>query len=303
MSTSYYHYYKWLVLLLLLHTTSNIAANDIANHPAWKKLDAAECGESVADRIIGGKNANLGQFPWIVRLGYKEYDNIDWKCGGALITNSHVVTAAHCVQSTDEVPVVSSIRLGEYDIRTDPDCLRNVCAPKVQDRKIKKITSHHCFNKPAFHNDLAVIELEKPVTLNNYVSPICLPRKAEQLADQLVGDQVVVAGWGTMNMTTEDRADVLQVVSMPVVEPAKCDVFGKGYKVAKSDICAGGQSNKDACAGDSGGPLIKVFDTTEGPKSFLVGIVSFGPTICGIKKPGVYSSVAYYLKWILDTIL
>lgn len=61
----------------------------------------------------------------------------------------------------------SLIRLGEHDTRTDPDCQGNVCAPKVQDRNINRIISHNCFNKPAFHNDLAVIELEKPVEFNS----------------------------------------------------------------------------------------------------------------------------------------
>lgn len=304
MSTLYFVHVFWFTGLLSCTTSLESGANEsIVNHPAWKKLDAVECGDSVADRIIGGNNATLGQFPWIARLGYKDDTEIDWMCGGALITNSHVITAAHCVQPTEEGPVLLLIRLGEHDIRTDPDCELDVCAPKVQDRKIKKISIHTYFNKPVFHNDIAIIELEKPITLNEYVAPICLPRQDAQIADLLVGDRVTVAGWGKTNMTTEDRADILQVLSIPVVEPTMCNMFGKIFKVAKSEICAGAQTNKDACGGDSGGPLMKVFDTSDGPKTFLVGIVSFGPTICGIKRPGVYASVPYYLKWILDSLI
>ncbi|CAB3249017.1 unnamed protein product [Arctia plantaginis] len=274
----------------------------LASHPAWTKLDKLDCGESAVDRIIGGYNAALGQFPWIARLGYVEDDEFDWMCGGALVSDRHVVTAAHCVQKYDYGPVLTKIRVGEHDIRKDPDCELSVCAPPVQDVAVKKIVPHPDFNKPAFHNDLAMIELEKPVTLNNYVAPVCLPRTKEQLQTFNMGEVLTVAGWGKMNMTTEDRADVLQVVAVPVVEPSKCDSFGKGFKLATSEICAGAEHNKDACGGDSGGPMMKIYDTPDGPKHYLVGVVSFGPTICGIKKPGVYVSIAHFIKWILDHV-
>ncbi|KAJ8723969.1 hypothetical protein PYW07_007949 [Mythimna separata] len=295
-----------LAFTILLHygvtDDKALIAEELSKHPAWAKL-TADCGESAADRIIGGVNAGLGQFPWIARLGYVEDDEIDWMCGGALVTDRHVVTAAHCVQKSDYGYVLTTIRVGEHDTRTNPDCELKVCAPAVQDRAIKNISSHPLFNKPAFHNDIAIIELDKPVALNDYVMPICLPRTAEQLANLLVGDQMTVAGWGKMNMTTDERASVLQVVGIPIVAPELCDSFGRGFKLTESEICAGAEHNKDACGGDSGGPLMKIFDTPEGPKSYLVGVVSFGPTICGIKKPGVYASVPHFLKWILDNLV
>ncbi|XP_049877534.1 phenoloxidase-activating factor 1-like isoform X2 [Pectinophora gossypiella] len=280
--------------------------SDVANHSAWKMLDFFECGENAADRIIGGLDAALGQFPWIARLGYVSEDNeTDWMCGGALISDRHIVTAAHCVRiSPDEEFQLSFVRLGEYDTRTDPDCKLRVCAPPVQDRAVKPnlVRSHKLFNNPNFHNDIAIIELDTPVELNNYVSPICLP-KEDQLGDLKVGELVTVAGWGKMNMSTDQRADVLQYVQLPVVQPVVCDSIGRGFTVSESEICAGAQLNKDACGGDSGGPMMKIYDTPDGPKTYLVGTVSFGPTICGIKKPGVYASISHYLHWILDNIL
>ncbi|KAG6464633.1 hypothetical protein O3G_MSEX014638 [Manduca sexta] len=291
------------LLTLLLNYYDTDAENDLLNHPAWKILASFDCGDSAADRIIGGVNAALGQFPWIARLGYTDEDDIDWMCGGALITDRHVLTAAHCVQTNDYGNVLTSIRLGEHDTRTNPDCQLHVCAPPLQDRKIKSIKSHQDFNKPPFHNDIAIIELDAPVNLNDYVAPICLPREDDQMASLTMGELLMVAGWGKMNMTTEERAKILQVVAVPVVSAKTCDSLGKGFRVGKSEICAGAQVNKDACGGDSGGPLMKVFDTPEGPKNFLVGVVSFGPMVCGIRKPGVYSSVPYFLKWILDNIM
>lgn len=58
------------------------------------------------------------------------------------------------------------MRLGEHDIRTNPDCQLRVCAPKVQDRNIKISKKHPQFDKPPFHNDIAILELESPVEIN-----------------------------------------------------------------------------------------------------------------------------------------
>ncbi|XP_026735241.1 CLIP domain-containing serine protease 2-like isoform X2 [Trichoplusia ni] len=295
-----------LAFTILLHyavTDTKLSAEEIAKHPAWAKLDAVDCGDNARDRIIGGTNAALGEFPWIVRLGYMDEDELVWLCGGALLTDRHVITAGHCVQKSEYGYDLKTVRVGEYDVRTDPDCELKVCAPAVQDRAVKNITSHPSYDKPPFHNDVAIIELETPITFNDYVAPICLPKTTEQMANVLIGEKMTVAGWGKTNMTTEERGQILQVVSIPVVDPALCDSFGKGYKVAESEICAGTELNKDSCGGDSGGPLMKIFDTPEGPKNYLIGVVSFGPTICGIKKPGVYTSVSHFLKWILDRLV
>ncbi|XP_013171015.1 PREDICTED: serine protease easter-like [Papilio xuthus] len=292
-----------VIIITIVSHTSGDTWQQVASHPSWKKLESFECGFSAADRIIGGLNAALGQFPWILRLGYtlEGEDDLDWMCGGVLVTDRHVVTAAHCVKTADDGIKLVSIRAGEYDTRTDPDCQTGVCAPPLQDRQVKAIRSHASFNKPPFHNDIAIIELDSPLDLNDYVAPICLPQQ-DQLTDLRIGELVTAAGWGKMNMSTDQRADILQYVSLPVLKPESCGFFGKGFKVEKSEICAGSQRNKDACGGDSGGPLMKIFDTAEGPKSFLVGVVSFGPTVCGIKKPGVYTSIPYFIKWILDNI-
>lgn len=61
----------------------------------------------------------------------------------------------------------ASVRLGEHDIRTNPDCQLRVCAPKVQDRHIKISKKHPQFDKPPFHNDIAILELESPVEINS----------------------------------------------------------------------------------------------------------------------------------------
>nr|ADJ58583.1 seminal fluid protein HACP049 [Heliconius melpomene] len=299
--------YKWFSIFVFVFVHNVNCENiwpQIAHHPAWTRLDSLDCGFSASDRIIGGLNAALGQFPWLIRLGYsvEGEEDLDWMCGGSLITDLHLITAAHCVQTSGEDFELSVIRVGEYDTETNPDCQLYVCAPPVQDKKIREIKVHPNFNKPAYHNDLAIIVLDSPVKLNDYVLPICLPR-AEQLQSLSLGELLMVAGWGKMNMTTEERARILQFVAVPVVDAELCHSFTRGFAVLESEICAGAQKQKDACGGDSGGPLMKIFDTPDGPKTFMMGVVSFGPTICGVRKPGVYTSVPHFLEWILDSIV
>ncbi|XP_046971366.1 melanization protease 1-like [Vanessa cardui] len=292
------------VAIVMSHVRTDDTLCNVDQHPAWNIIDKFECGFSASDRIIGGMNAALGQFPWITRLGYYMSDEKEpeWLCGGALITDRYVLTAAHCVNNIAEDSELALVRIGEYDTSTNPDCQLYLCAPPVQDRKIKKVITHPSYDKPPFHNDLAIILLDTPVEINDYVLPICLPRSHQHCKAEL-SEFVTVAGWGKTNMTTEAKARILQYVSLPIVKPEFCDFFGKGFKLGVSQICAGGERNKDACVGDSGGPLMRVFDTPDGPKNFLLGVVSFGPTICGIKKPGVYTSIPYYLKWILNNIV
>ncbi|XP_064292592.1 transmembrane protease serine 9-like [Plodia interpunctella] len=295
--------FQYIALLLRLLFGMGNSARDLSNHRAWGLLHQFECGDSAADRIIGGANASLGQFPWIARLAYSYPDSsIDWLCGGAIVTDRYVLTAAHCIGTPEDEHKLEYVRLGEHDVRTDPDCVLDVCAPKVQDVKVKRTIIHPQFNNPEFHNDLAIIELEKPVKLNNYVAPICLPSTPEQTSTLKLGEMVTVAGWGKTNITTQERAKILQTVKIPVLEKKKCSTFGASFTMGDNEICAGAQLNKDACAGDSGGPLMKTFDTVEGPKNFLIGVVSFGPVLCGSVNPGVYTNLAQFMGWILDTI-
>lgn len=77
---------------------------DVTKHPGWLLLEHKRCGNSNTDRIIGGKNASLGAYPWIARIGYgKPGDEaLTYRCGGTLINSLYVVTAAHCVVNLPE---------------------------------------------------------------------------------------------------------------------------------------------------------------------------------------------------------
>lgn len=94
------------------------------------------------------------------------------------------------------------------------------------------------------------------------------------------------------------------MLKVPIVDMRACDKWFSEYNTSRQvQICAGGEKGHDSCAGDSGGPLVKPMSTPIGGRYFLLGIVSYGPTVCGTKNvPAIYTKVSAYMTWILDNL-
>lgn len=114
-------------------------------------------------------------------------------------------------------------------------------------------------------------------------------------------ETLVVAGWGrTESYNFSPTKLKLQI---PPVSDYQCIAKFQTIKVALADtqICAGGESGRDSCSGDSGGPLMATFANDSG-QWYVKGIVSFGNR-CGLNGwPGVYTKVSSYLKWIKQNL-
>jgi len=289
--------------------------NEYMAHPAMKLLASPEtCGVSGADvRIVGGQDAQLGQFPWLVNLGYQQAGagQTLFKCGGTLIGARHVVTAAHCVTDLPRGFQLTKVRVGEHDLDREQDC--DGCQPP-QDMDIEKVVFHPSYGKPqAFQNDIAVIKLAKNVTEHDLVHPICLPVHDDNDNYLDVGRSgaaeaiTEVAGWGATTITGRRPANVLQFLTVNVTDSGECkEIYAeRGGVLGEQQICAGGQKGKDSCVGDSGSGLMRsVPDLKTGIDRWdLIGVVSFGPRLCGTEGvPGVYARVNSYLSWLLDTV-
>jgi len=161
-------------------------------------------------------------------------------------------------------------------------------------------------------NDIALIRLPRlAITVNEEYDQIVLPACMGWDRTMDVPDtNYIVSGWGRTNNDIYDRGDVKEsgahssVLKKLIVPRIPLDQCKKDYTIFKDlsekQICAGGLENEDSCSGDSGGPLV-----AEGPggglkqKKYLVGVVSFGTKKCGQGFPGVYTSIDYYLPWIL----
>ncbi|KAL1394961.1 hypothetical protein pipiens_002952 [Culex pipiens pipiens] len=259
-----------------------------------------ECGGNIRmiGRIHGGAESDLGEFPWIALLWFRKGDGGGefFNCGGTLINNRYVLTAAHCLEPRQDW-TFSGITLGDHNITNDgPDCDRKSCADIPVDVGFEKVIFHEDYipSQEGRFNDIALIRLDRSVGFSDYIRPICLPTEAGVRASNNVGLETIAAGWGVTE--NDDFSDVLRKVSLTVVDQRKCaQLYRTKFRLRNSQLCAGGQPGKDTCLGDSGGPLMRQVGNT----FYLYGIISFGPEKCGTDGiAGVYTNVVQYVDWI-----
>ncbi|RVE52975.1 hypothetical protein evm_002452 [Chilo suppressalis] len=271
---------------------------DPANGEDSSPSGRGECGvDTNGDRIYGGQFTELDEFPWMALLGYRKPDGRrTYQCGGVLINHRYVLTAAHCVTGAVETEVgqLVSVRLGEYDTQSEIDCSDGVCAEPPQE-----IAVHRSFPHPGYSDrnknkkdDIGMVRLAKRARYTYYVQPICLPDTTTRVGP---GFEVFVAGWGKTLQGTNSPVKLKLV--LPVFDKNDCVNKYKtlGANLVSGQLCAGGTFSKDACRGDSGGPLM--MKRPEG-SWVSVGVVSFGYGCGRDGWPGVYTSVAAYNDWI-----
>ncbi|XP_006742836.1 coagulation factor IX [Leptonychotes weddellii] len=231
-------------------------------------------------RIVGGKDAKPGQFPWQVLLNGK----VDAFCGGSIINEKWVVTAAHCIEPDDKITVVA----GEHNTE--------VREPTEQKRNVIRTILHHSYNATVnkYNHDIALLELDEPLTLNSYVTPICVADR-EYTNIFLKFGSGYVSGWGRV-FNRGRSASTLQYLKVPLVDRATC-LRSTKFTIYNNMFCAGfHEGGKDSCQGDSGGPHITEVEGI----SFLTGIISWGEE-CAMKgKYGIYTKVSRYVNWIKE---
>ncbi|ROT79438.1 clip domain serine proteinase [Penaeus vannamei] len=199
--------------------------------------------------------------------------------------------------------IPSVIRLGEHNLVTEEDCTTTGstqrCAPPVQSFTPEQIIRHPDFDRrSSVSDDIALIRLDRAATFSTYVQPICIPPAGFDISTFLGGREVTVAGWGSTERGPDTQ--VLQKVLIPFVGKEECNPHYDNSLV-NEQICFGGSGQRDACFGDSGGP---VFATALGTGRFsLLAVVSFGQPSCGVPGvPAVYTDVASYRTWIVNNL-
>ncbi|KAF2896510.1 hypothetical protein ILUMI_09659 [Ignelater luminosus] len=279
---------------------------DVTNHRNIQLLPT-ECGPIYGRSIFGTNRAELYEYPWMALLNYRlEKSNTDFRCTGTVINDWYILTAAHCLITSPTLQL-TSVRVGEHTITTDPDCEYFIedsyCADPVQDIEIAEVIPHPGFVSKTFENDIGLIRVAHRInTTVESVRPICLPTTKDLRTRNFGNTNVVVTGWGITD--TGKKSSELLRVFVPVVSEQQCR---KAYQqtpafVTRKQICTGGINGSDICRSDSGGPLTIAYLHNNNVRMIEYGIASFGPVACGQGFPGVYTRVVYYMDWILDNL-
>jgi len=254
--------------------------------------------KSAVSRIVGGDDAEKGEYPWMAALIEAKDIGIphDPFCGGSLIHPKWVLTAAHCVKDqygNDDNPSDIDVVMGLYNLKTDAGERIN----------IKRIISNPSYIDNNLTNDfdIALLELEQEVSYT--------PVSVFSGDDTLEGVKAVTMGWGDMSsfLFWSDYPDVLQQVSLPIISNETCNKAFNAYSreyddsITETMMCAGyKEGRKDSCTGDSGGPLLVQDEDGEWK---IAGVVSWGAGGCAQRGIyGVYSRVSAMTDFIAEYV-
>jgi secreted trypsin-like serine protease len=230
-------------------------------------------------RIVGGERADIRQHPWQVALDIK-LDGQTHLCGGSIIADRWVLTAAHCFKRSTK----------PGDVRANAGATNYVMEGAWSD--VERVVINEGYDPRTHEHDIALVRLRR--SLPGKVIP--LATTGHKLSP---GQPLEVTGWGA---TSEggDASRALMKASVPYVDNAVCNEPAAYKGVIKAGMmCAGDRDGGiDSCQGDSGGPL--VWRTSQGPT--LVGVVSWGEGCARKLKYGVYSRVTSYTDWISNII-
>lgn len=259
-------------------------------------IKKSECGRVELDthRIINGYISVANRWPWHVGLFLKFNNQYNFFCGGSLISNTHVLTAAHCF---DKIPSFLEIYIGTGLFNLSD------AKPGVNLFKVSRKIKHEKYNKEDyFANDIALLELSKPVITSKKVSTICLPSSYDTKI--AYNKTLRVAGWGStkQKVSQDSISNSLMEVKIEIINffnETLCQNMDE-LKYCGYDFS---QKHSNLCVGDSGGSLMHFMNG----KWYVFGVVSFGNVEfdqnnteikCQNDLPTYFTIIPRYIDWI-----
>ncbi|XP_045455101.1 chymotrypsin-C-like [Melitaea cinxia] len=268
------------------------------------------CGKrkAINQLIVNGVESKPGTWPWHVAIYRLERATLRYICGGTLVSNLFILTAAHCVtiKGAAVLPEILGISLGKHNLLGgDLDS---------QEKQVHQVIVHEKFAHTTLDNDIALLKLKSSVKYNTVIQPACIWfDKAEGKLP--TGDVLgTVTGWGFDQ--TESLSTVLREATMPIVPDLDCirtkplfySVVLNGKK-----FCAGYRNGTAACNGDSGGGFHVYVPYEDSPfvkryvkgAWYIRGIVSLSvvrqdTSLCDPNEYVVFTDIATYSDWIYD---
>ncbi|XP_045309989.1 coagulation factor XI isoform X1 [Leopardus geoffroyi] len=241
------------------------------------------CTTKIKPRIVGGEASVHGEWPWQITLHITSPAQRHL-CGGSIIGNQWILTAAHCLiglESPKILRVYSGI-LNQSEVKKDTAFFG-----------VQEIIIHDQYEMAESGYDIALLKLETAMNYTDAQRPICLPSKGDR---SIIYAECWVTGWGYRKLGDKIQ-NTLQKANVPLVTTEECQTRYRGHKITNKMLCAGyREGGKDACKGDSGGPL----SCKHNDVWHLVGITSWGEGCGQRERPGVYTNVVEYVDWILE---
>ncbi|XP_015604223.1 transmembrane protease serine 9 [Cephus cinctus] len=226
--------------------------------------------DAVPSRIVNGQTAANGEFPYMVSLRW--VSSSSHTCGGSIVTQYHVVTAAHCVNNT--LPSAMFVVTGHTS---------NTGGGRVS--YLEDIRVHPQYSLPFWMNDIAVLKLRTPIIFGATEQPI-------PIAISNTGvEECIVSGWGRAHFPSLGLPGDLQKANLNTMTIQECMSYWSPSSIVNGSLCALNSVGIAVCSGDSGGPLVC--------NGHLAGVVSWGNP-CANGLPDVFARVYHFRDWLIE---